>query len=265
MIKFVIIFAFISIFAPIYSAAQCLSIELAIEWKHSKNEFLLKELNKNDSVCNPYLQIKYRNNADKDVYFLKPTNDYPDILSTILMNSNLSLSEKARNYGDFSGEKYAVEIGFDISYYPSHWYLYRGFDNQDSNATALNYDLSNIYWYLKDKTHLLNRDSSRSLEFVSSEINEQGILGKLKHKFIFLNKGETYTESFDLLGFHLVKGDFCFEIKIDNLPGFIYADPQWNDEKEMWIYPKIKLPKKVENYFLYDSKIHSNKVILEIE
>lgn len=265
MIKYVIILSFTSILLPVYSAAQCLSIELSIEWKYSKNDFLLKELNKNDSVCNPYLQIKYRNNSDKDVYFLKPTDDYPDILSTILMNSRQSMSEKARNYGDYSGKKYTVGIGFYISYYPSPWELFRGFDNQDSIATAISYNLSNIYWYLKNKTQLINKDSSRSSGFNSADINAQGILGKLKHKFLFLNKGETYTESFDLLGFYLVKGSFCFEIKIDTLPGFVYTAPQWNNVKEMWTFPKAKLPEKVDNYFLYNSKIHSNKVILEIE
>lgn len=272
MIKYVTILTLMYIVFPVNSIAQCVSIELSIEWKHSKNDFLLKELNKKDSACNPYLLIKYRNNTDKNIYFLRPTgtgnnyNKYPDVISTVLISPKLSLSKRARKFSDYSSENYTVIMDLGISHYLYSWSIFRGIDNQSNNASAISYDLSNIYKYLsKDKNRLLNNDSSIYVNYQSSDINEKGILDKLKHKFIFLDKGEVYTERYDLLGFNLVKGNFYFDFKYDRLPSFVYTDSRYSEEKEKWIHSKTKLPEKVSNYSLFKGKIHSNKIILEIE
>ena len=82
------------------------------------------------------------------------------------------------------------------------------------------------------------------------------------NKFIFLKAGEIYTDSYNLIGFQMIKGSFMFYISIDSLTDYIYTTPIWDNNQSKYVETKTMLPKLVGEYKLYSGKFNTNKITI---
>ena len=129
----------------------------------------------------------------------------------------------------------------------------------------INDDLAEIYEYINRKNNDTQiQTDGISANYRTSDITQEKILSNKKNQFIFLNIGETYTESYDLVGFNMVGGNFTFKIKDKKLAGFVCSEPYWDEQEKKFIHPKVDLPVNVGKYLLYSGKIYSNDVSIQI-
>jgi hypothetical protein len=168
--------------------------------------------------------------------------------------------EKAISHSDYSNINYNVKIGGD-PVYNKGWIIENDtVISEEREIDYVNDDLADIYEYIyQNMDHPHRADSALYLDYKSSDITEKGILTKLKSEFVFLKPGEVYTETYNLIGFKMVGGNFDFRIQEDSLYGFVYT-PIWDEKRKKWIETKTDLPKKVGSYTLYKGKFCSNSV-----
>lgn len=248
----------------IYAFSQCVSIQLSIEWRREKQ--LLS--NDSDFRYNPYLNISYQNHANIPIYFLKPsvshlefpkfTKGSPKYYSNNFYSSNY----KKIIHHNYFKNRYKVEIS-GSPYYGSVWEVFPDTANimKEHEMNIINDDLSDIYEYISYKKDSIKYLANSSyFEYKSENITENGILAKLKENFCFLNVGEVLTESYNLIGFQIIKGSFDFNFSANCLYGYVYSDSFWNIKKKRWSFRKTALPKIVNHYKLYHGKFNSNSI-----
>lgn len=241
--------------------SQSLSIELSIQWRKDNQKLF-------DNVSiefYPILNITYRNSSNTPYYFKKISENTfgipPIPWSSLAWNAN-SIFENAIEYQNYSGKKFKVIIdgdpyrimGWQVIYDTVNYY-------QDHSLEIINDDLADIYFYVFQKQDFKNcKDSVTSSAYKTNEITEKGILTSLKDDFVFLKSEEIFIESYNLIGFNMVNGDFEFQIINDSLLGYVYTEPSWDKEKEMWVYGQAKLPAKVGEYQLFSGNFNTNSV-----
>lgn len=259
------------IISPCYSLfAQSISIELSINWQ-LKNNLIIP-----DSIdCIPFLNICYRNNANTPLYFLKVSEKkegFPILPHGTLLQypfeefRNPNYLKRAITYNNYSNNNYDVLIG-SPNYYISGWEVCNDTinDGEEHMIDFINDDLAEIYEYINRKNNDTQiQTDGISANYRTSDITQEKILSNKKNQFIFLNIGETYTESYDLVGFNMVGGNFTFKIKDKKLAGFVYTEPYWDEQEKKFIHPKVDLPVNVGKYLLYSGKIYSNDVSIQI-
>jgi|WetSurMetagenome_2_1015567.scaffolds.fasta_scaffold466890_1 hypothetical protein len=244
--------------------AQCVSIELSVCWKNGDSVFFTSDGN----TCHPYLNIIYRNNSDMPLYFLKVSQGrkgFPQIIRSSLIGQTVS-NKSALNYANYSGNSYLIELG------TSHNYL-DGWEILPDTLTSgleheidvINDDLADIYEYIFNKTSTVQTDISKEkrLHFKKSEINPDGILKSINDHFVFLDTGEIYSESYNLIGFELVRGNFTFIINQNGLRYYVYTEPIWDNNQAKYIETKAYLPEKVGKYKLFYGDFYSNETTIK--
>jgi hypothetical protein len=80
---------------------------------------------------------------------------------------------------------------------------------------------------------------------------------------VFLNPNETYSDSFNLIGFQYLGGTFSFKILPNTNKNYVVAEPYWDKTLEKWVYPEIMLPLKVGEYELYQGQFMSNELTVK--
>jgi len=232
--------------------SQCISVELSIQWKRESPTFSLTE----NDFCVPYLHITYRNNSDDALYFLKVSqsmNNFPEfVIGEILVNNNPTL------YGNYSNEHFLVSLGASPHFLNAWEVIPDTLDpNEEHEIPIINDDLENIYKSLSN--NYLDSLSEIKTHYTASDIRPEVILDKFKDKFVFLGPGEIYTDTYNLVGFTLVKGGFTFYI-CPYLPTYVYTTPIWDKSQSKYIETKTMLPKLVGEYKLYSGNFNSNKI-----
>ena len=240
------------------SYSQPVSIELSIEWKHNMH---YKKYRVSDI---PFLKITYRNKSDSPLYFFKMAKS-KTVFPNIMMGRNMNFSKKEIKYlkhiFDYSKGQYVVSLA-GPPFKNLKWEILPDSVNPKSphEISGINDFVSGVYSYLSKNKFNLGEEPP--LDFTETDIDEKGIFGKLKDSFVFLDIVGEYAESYNLIGFQLVGGNFSFSIDLDTLSNFVYADPYWDELKHHWEYKIIELPSKVDKYSLYSGTFSSNKVLL---
>lgn len=254
----------LSIYATTYS--QCISIELSARWVKGYDVF-----QKDSIICYPELIITYRNMSDTNYYFQKVSESRIGLpmlpIGHLLQYPieeylNPDYLKRAKMYGKYSGENYTVIFGG--SSFSKGWIVVNDTSNieVEQEIDLINDDLANIYEYIYRENYDKQRDSLNeyNTHYTLSDTVPKLILDKFKDKFVFLRPGEIYTDTYNLVGFKLVKGCFTFNI-IPYLPAYVYTTI-WDKSQSKYIEVKIELPKVVGNYKLYSGSFNSNKIAI---
>ena len=230
--KIVIIVFFLSL--PIFNIfSQGVSIQLSIEWK-SEEQIIC---NDSSTQCYPYLNITYKNKTTIPIYFMKPcVNEYG---LKKLSNSSKKIgkwSYKKKFNPNYSTNNYKVVMG-NSPYYLLGWEVIQDTIDisKEYENDLINNDISSIYEIIFPKSIL----NPSYIEYKSKDINQSGILKKFQNNFCFLKTGETITESYNLIGFQIVKGSFNFQFYKDSLFNYVYSDSYWVKKNNQWIDKKV--------------------------
>lgn len=240
------------------SIAQCISIELAIEWRKPTKEFYTID----NMKCIPYLLVTYRNNTNNPVYFVKKSksNENPPLIYGGTTKYVKAISDLVK-FENLQKSKYKVYIGLTSNFlnYSDSWEILKYPDdiNIEHESLIINDVLSDFY-------NIINKSNKNNeplpMIFYTNEITKKDIVTKLREKFVFLKAGEKYIDSFNLIGFQLLGGDYTFVLKNDSLANFIYTNSTWDTINEKWVFKKLNLPYKVGKYKLYSGTYCSNEV-----
>lgn len=252
----------------IYAFSQSVSILFSIEWRKEKQ----MHFSDYGFQSNPYLNIRYQNNTNVPIYFLKPSVNQmglPPITRGTLSKSNDidKLHCYTINHYDYSKDRYKVEI-YGSPFYNQNWEVFPDTADitKEHETISINDKLSDIY-----KCIILKQDSIKYLdstfyyEYKSTDITEKSILTKLKDHFCFLKAGEATTDRYNLIGFLIVGGYFDFSINTDHLYEYVYSDSFWDNKQEKWCYMKTKLPNKINGYDLYYGEFYTNSFSVMFE
>lgn len=238
------------------SYTQEISVELSIEWKKEKeNNWKKYKLNKT-----PFLNIKYTNTTDNNIYIKKRINYINFGITWIECRFN---GEKAPKFsykklGKYDNEKYFIDLSLkDFSQYMNVVSEKERLNTDfDYSQAYINKPLMDIYENLyKVKTPYLDE----KFELIKNKI-EVNIKGSLKNYFLFLKKGESHIDSFDLTGFNILGGTYTFKLSTDELCDYVLTTSFWNETEKKWDFKKEYLPLKIDEYQLYSGKIKTNEI-----
>ena len=240
------------LFSSMHLFSQCISVELSIHWKRESPTFSLTE----NDFCVPYLHITYRNNSDDALYFLKVSqsvNNFPKFV-----RSGTLVANNPTQHGNYSNMQFLVNLGAS-PYYLNAWEVIPDTldPNEEHEIPIINDDLANIYESLSN--NYFDSLSEIKTHYTASDIIPEVILDKFKDKFVFLRPGETCLDTYNLIGFKLLKGCFTFYI-CPYLPTYVYTTPIWDNNQSKYTETKTMLPKLVGEYKLYSGNFYSNKI-----
>ena len=235
---------------------QDVAINLSIEWNHEE-KFNIDELRR--SPC-PFLRISYHNLTDDSIYMHKVY--WQDKNIPVLPPGGFSVAYK---YQDLKNIKVAnikrnVYIGSRL---PNDFWWDVLSDSIDPYSEyeipLINETYNDIYRLLYGPIVSGKRLNTDSLY----EVTEDLVINEMKEKYVFLSRGSTYQESFNLLPFKIVGGHYSFMLLKEELDNFLYANPTWNKEKEIWEFSKVELPLMVNGFKLYDGEFYTNSVTVD--
>lgn len=238
--------------------SQCISVELSIHWKSGKNLFSLNE----DNFCSPYLNITYRNNSEDAIYFLKishSVSNFPELVRSGTIGRNDSTYELS-NYEDYSNLQYLIRLGASPNYFNNWEVMIDTLDlNKEHEIASINDALADIYATLSN--NYLDSLIEIKTHYTVSDITPDGILNILKDRFVFLRKGEIYTDTYNLVGFKVLKGCFTFFVEPNSLQAYVNT-LVWDKKHLKYLEIKTLLPKTVSEYSLYSGNLNSNNITI---
>ena len=246
--------------------SQSISIELSVKWEKGTDVY-----NEDSIIYVPKLSITYRNNSDTNFYFKKvsesrsglPFFRHGSLLQyPIEEYLNPNYLKRAKAHGNYTNENYKVEI--KAVSFTNSWFLFNDTLNieEEQEIDIVNDDLANIYEYIYRENYNKqpNYFEQTKIDFTEFDLTPDKILNEYSNKFIFLRAGEIYTDSYNLIGFQMIKGSFMFYISIDSLTDYIYTTPIWDNNQSKYVETKTMLPKLVGEYKLYSGKFNTNKI-----
>jgi hypothetical protein len=216
-----------------------------------------------ECLCIPFLNITYRNNADQDFYFMK-VQDYethfPKFLG-IKTSENINSQFDLSKYQDYSGSKFYIDLRIYPQYLSTNWEvvpdsIIPGFEHE---IAGINNDLLEIYNYLSPKS--LDTTMEFKLDFEISDVTPEAILSKHKNRFVFLKAGESYTDTFNLLGLKILKGTYTIYLEQDSLLDYVITSVY--DKTHLKEVEKA-LPSTIDEYKLYSGAFYSNKITITL-
>ncbi|RLD87419.1 MAG: hypothetical protein DRJ02_06430 [Bacteroidetes bacterium] len=239
--------------------SQCISVELSVFWDNKINPFSLNA----DKFCVPYLNITYRNNSDDSLYFLKVSqkvNDFPIILRGGIIEKN-EVNNKLIKYGNYSKSQYLVRLGAS-PYYLNAWEVISDSidPNKEHEIAIINDELADTYASLYN--NYSDSINKIKIDYSASEITPEEILNKLKDKFVFVEPGEIYTDTYNLIGFKLLKGCYTFSVEPNSFLDYVNTSFFGGNNQMKYIYRKTTLPKVAGKYTLYTGKFNTNKITI---
>lgn len=238
--------------------SQCISIELSVIWKRESPPppFSFAE----SDPCVPYLNITYRNNTTDSLYFLKVfqyMNSFP---------SFCSYGSTIEDYDptlivDYSNQNFSIYLDVS-SEYLNHWLVFPDTMNRYKEylIPSINDDLAYIYNRL---TYIRTTSpGAKQIRYSPSDLIPEVILDKHKDRFVFLNPGETYTDTLNLFGFKLIKGIFTFNM-CSSIPEGVVFNSFWDDINNRLVLERMELPKVVGKYKLFSGSINTNNISIK--
>ncbi len=259
----IILFLLLSFNISTYS--QSVSIELSAKWVKGYDIF-----QKDSTIYYPELIITYRNNSDTNYYFQKVSDSRCGLpmlsCGTLLQYPieeylNPNYLKRAKIHGNYAKDKNTVIIG--ESSFSKGWIVVNDTSNIDveHEIDMINDDLAEIYEYIYRENFSNQSDYSEWAKtyFSASDLTPDKILNEYSKKFVFLRAGEIYTDSYNLIGFQILKGSFAFYIN-QNLSTYAYTTPIWDENQSKYIEIKTVLPQVVGEYKLYSGNFNSNKI-----
>jgi len=246
--------------------SQPISVEFSVIWETGHDIFIDDSI-----VCVPKLHITYRNMSNTNYYFLKISDDrdeLPRIGCGISVHPMFATFDefiswrndyraRAKEHGNYSKQNFHV-IMWGHPYFIKGWdvisdSLYLG-EEKEIEEDYINCDLQNIYEYMYHSKS--DEQEFDKFYFSPSDIIPESILSTVKEQFVFLKPNETFTDTYNLIGFKIVEGNFTFKIELSNFFGYVSIDPF------LWKEHKMVLPDKVGEYLLYTGNFHSNTVTI---
>jgi hypothetical protein len=238
--------------------SQPVSIFLSLELKTVPEEYENYDLK---SI--PYLNITYYNHTDSALYFPKIStnkNGFPRIISLSTGGNILNSLKSIDELKDYSSDKYKVIIcegSWDV--------MEENVDEKSSHTTSiLSEILSNIYEIL-EKDSTTNLIEEQHILYNSNEITEANIEGEFKDKFVFLDIGQEYRESYNLFAFQLIGGNYCFKLADNIIDPNIITDFKWDENQKSWVHNNTPLPLKVGRYILFSGVYLTNEVGIQMD
>lgn len=235
-----------------------------------------KYLYKDDStVYTPKLNITYYNDSDSSYYFLKISNNLygsPFVLSNYLMQYPIedflypNYLKRAQSHNNYINEKFNVIIGSYHPTYGDYWEIYSDtvcIETDEGSEDVINHELSDIYEYIyrSDKNYDANEISKTY--FSKEDITPENILKSVSDRFVFLKSREYYTETFNLVGFALVKGCYTFRItRQKNFFSYVITGSYRDEKQSIYMDTKEELPVEVGEYRLYSGEFSSNEITI---
>lgn len=249
--------------------SQSLSIELSAKWVKGYDIF-----QKDSTIYFPELIITYRNNSDTNYYFQKVSDTrcgLPMLPSGSLIqypieeNLNPNYLRRAKIHCNYANDNYKVIIGDDASF-SKGWIVVYDTSNIEieQEIDMINDDLADIYEYIYRENCIKHPDSLNEVKthYTESDIIPEVILNRFKDKFVFLRAGETCIDTYNLIGFKLLKGCFTFYIEPNNLQAYVNTS-FWDKNQLKFIEQKKNaLPKVISEYTLYIGSFNSNKITI---
>lgn len=247
-------------------SSQGVSIELSAKWIKGYDIF------KKDSIIYfPELMITYRNISDTSFYFQKVSDSRyglpilpreVGLLQYPIEEYFNHYFKRAKMHGDYTGKHYKVKIG-ESSFFKM-WNVINDTSNIESeeDVDVTNSDLCYIYEYMyRENYKQMDTRDEFKLYYTISDMAPEVILTKYKDKFVFLKPGESYTDTYNLIGFKLLKGSFTFYVR-PHLPPYVYTAPIWDSHQSQYVEGKVLLPQIVGGYTLYSGNFYSNKITI---
>jgi len=232
---------------PLFS--QCISIELSVTWEMKNDIF-----NKDSLVSTPIFHISYRNNCDDNYYFFKvsPRKDGSTMIlcSAMVQYEDNDYLKRAKSHSNYANQNFNVIMG-EEPWYDAGWKILNDtIDYHKGNHfESVGCELEEIYKYIYAENHF-KRIIKMPFDFVSSDITLENILCSVNDHFVFLKSGETFVDTYNLIGFKLVEGCFTFLIDKDVIENYV-----------MGIHnEKLELPLVVGEYHRYSGAFNTNKV-----
>ncbi|MBU1014059.1 MAG: hypothetical protein KKG99_13755 [Bacteroidetes bacterium] len=265
---YIILFLHLSFNISTYS--QSVSIELSAKWVKGYDIF-----QKDSTIYYPELIITYRNNSDTNYYFQKISDSRCGLpmlpWGTLLQYPieeylNPNYLKRAKMHENFANDNYKVIIGGDASF-SKGWIIVNDTVDieveQEQEIDMVNDDLADIYEYIYREIFSKQPDTLNEVKthYIESDLIPEVIIDKFKDKFVFLMPGETCIDTYNLIGFKLLKGGFTFCI-CPYLPTYVYTTPIWDKNQSKYIETKTMLPKLVGEYKLYSGNFNSNKIAI---
>ncbi len=265
--KLIFIFTIVLFPRTIDMFSQCISIELGVKWEREAHIFV------DDSItCVPKLLITYRNNSNRNYYFLKVSDSrfgYPILpWGTLLQYPfedylNPDYLKRAKLHGNYANQNYYVKVG-DDPFFSKGWIVEKDTIPQEHVIDMINDDLANIYEYIYRKRCSKYSDPIKGVKtyFSASDVTPDEISNTIKDRFVFLKSGEVHTDTFNLIGFKLIKGRFTFLVGRNRFKKYVLSEPKWDDNQSEYIETRILLPNKIKEYTLYSGNFNSNKLVI---
>jgi hypothetical protein len=100
-----------------------------------------------------------------------------------------------------------------------------------------------------------------TIGILPNDVTSEGINTKLRNLFLFLKRGEVYTDRIPLMSFYLAGGTYEFCILLSNFPSSVTCT-DWDAKTKTFSFPKIDLPKEVNGYKLYTGEIKGDIIVL---
>jgi len=277
---------------------QQISVEISIEWKSEINNLNIACIESERVLSVPYLTIAYRNNTEDSIYFSKIIKgdfaNYPPVGTASLMNTTMDLADRVNKTLNFTGKQYQVNILGQ--FLCSGWWdvVPDSEKNLETHPlSAIGEELHEIYECIKTQEKLNRIGSKYKLScfnykdketisyeeawekvrdmdcycgpYYEDETGDTNSIIKLHpDNFVFLKKGDSYCEQYNLIGFLITGGEFNFSLNDNYLFDYVEGHPVYNENTKKSVVKKIKLPKQVNGYILYSGNINTNSVGLKI-
>jgi len=254
-----------------YTMSQNVSIELSIHWQIEKDIF------DEDTMTNtPILNVTYRNNSGDNIYFKKislsdevglPRTGYGSLLHPIEGWVDPNWQKRAEIALEMSSlfinENYRVEIG-GYQPYSGGWHIINKADTcVECETDLINDNISYIHEFIFRKKYQGRLRVLEKYQFKKEDLSEDGILNAKRHNFVFLKPNDFCTDTFNLVAFQLLKGNYTFAIGENTIPDFVWDIAFWDDIQKKYIEQKIKLPDKVGEYQLYSGLFFANSITVD--
>ncbi len=253
------------------ASTQNVSIEISIHW-----QLEIDIVNENSYINTPYLNLKYRNNTGEDIYFKRlslpvelnfPETGYGIISNIPISHRMLDLNEfieVVRNSSKFADKKeYIVTIGDTLTCNGGWNILDKDDVGCEREINIINDNISDIHRYIHFKKNKKDYIPISKFQFKISDLSEDSILTINKKYFVFLKAFETYTDTFNIIAFQLINDKFTFSIQESILRNYVYIEPIWNENQNLWMQQNVTLPEKVGKYKLYNGEIYTNKIVVD--
>jgi len=237
--------------------SQCISVELSIRWSEEKT------ILENECTCIPLLNITYRNNTDQNFYFMKVQdyeNQFPEFLG-IKTPENSNSPFDLSKYQDYSGTNFYIDLRIYPQYLSTSWEVIPDsiIPGMEHEIAAINNDLVEIYNSLSPKSP--DTIMEFKLDFKTTDITPDAIMSNHKNRFVFLKAGESYTDTFNLIGLKILRGTYTIYLEQDSLLDNVITSVY---DKTHSKNIRLALPSTINEYTLYSGAFYSNKITITL-